>query len=376
MAKNILVIAGELSGDIHASSLIKNLKNINPDLRFLGIGGDLMKEEGVELLYNIDNLSIIGVWEIIAKLKYVREAYKKVCSEVKKNRPVAAILVDYPGFNLTLAKYLKKHKIPVIYYITPQVWAWGKSRIKTIKRTVSKALVIFKFEEDLFKQYGINSTFIGHPLMDKDEVLNIPDKKNIGLEDGKITIALLPGSRESEVKRLLPIMIKTAEILSKKLNVQFLLLKSSGIDDNLYNKLSKNSRIKLYSIKDNSYGCLGVSDFVFTSSGTATLECAIMEKPMLITYKTSFLTAILFKLFAKTKFIGLVNIIAKKEVSPEILQYNAKPVILANKIFSILSSENKKEKQIEALKEVKKTLGARGAAKRAAEIINDFITKL
>ena len=376
MTKNILVVAGEVSGDIHASNLIKNLKNIDSDLHFMGIGGDLMKKEGVELIYNMDNLSIIGVWEILFKLKYVRAAYRKVCEEIKRRRPVAAILIDYPGFNLTLAKHLKKNGIPVIYYITPQVWAWGKSRIKTIQKTVNKALVIFKFEEELFRQYGIDATFVGHPLMDKNEVIKIPDKKNLGLEDGKDIVALLPGSRESEVKRLLPLMIKTAEIVSKRLDVQFLLLKSSGVDEKLYDKILKNSKIKLHYIKDNSYGCLSISDFVFTSSGTATLECAIMEKPMLITYKTSFLTAILFKIFAKTKFIGLVNIISKKEISPEVLQYDAKPSVLASKIISIMSSESEKKKQIEALKEVKKILGDSGASIGAARIIKDFVTKL
>ena len=309
-------------------------------------------------------------------MKYVRAAYRKVCEEIKRRRPVAAILIDYPGFNLTLAKHLKKSGIPIIYYITPQVWAWGKSRIKTIKKTVDKALVIFKFEEELFRQYGIDATFVGHPLMDKNEVLKIPDKKSLGLEDGKNIVALLPGSRESEVKRLLPVMIKTAELLSKKLNVQFLLLKSSGVNEKLYDGILKNLKIKIHSIRDNSYGCLSISDFVFTSSGTATLECAIMEKPMLITYRTSFLTAILFKIFAKTKFIGLVNIIAKKEISPEVLQYNAKPSVLAKKIISIMSSESEKRKQIEALKEVKKILGVSGASVGAAKIIKDFVTKL
>ena len=370
--KNILIVAGETSGDIHASHLIKNLKTLNPDLAFCGIGGKRMHDAGVEIIYPIENLSIIGVSEIFCKIGHLRQAYKNVMASVVEKSVKTVILVDYPGFNLLLAKALKKKGITVIYYITPQVWAWGKFRIRSIKKYVDKALVIFKFEEDLFRKHSVTATFVGHPLLDAD-VKPYPDKSSLGLVCGKMTIALLPGSRESEIKRKLPIMLKTAELLKKRMDLQFILLKTSSVDEAIYKEILGQSGLTISEIKDNSYGCLSVSDFVLTSSGTATLECAIMERPMLITYQTSLLTGLLFKVFARTRFIGLVNIIAGKIISPEILQYDANPKSLSRAIFSIISSKEKMDKQIKELREVKHSLGTPGGSLRAAGIINNFI---
>ena len=263
--KNILIVAGETSGDIHASNLINNLKKLNSNLSFFGIGGPRMKKEGVTLLYGMENLSIIGVSEIFAKLKDVRSAFKKITAEIKKGATSCAILVDYPGFNLALSKVLKKNKIPVIYYITPQVWAWGKFRLRSIKANIDKAIVIFNFEEKLFRDYGIDATFAGHPLLDRKTDENNLERTSLGLDADKMTIALLPGSRDQEVKRLLPFMLKTAYLISQKKDVQFVLLKSSSVSEKIYDELSKESKTPIKVVKDNTYGCLGVSDFVFTS---------------------------------------------------------------------------------------------------------------
>jgi len=369
MKKNILIIAGETSGDIHASNLIKNLKTLSAELSFFGIGGKRMLKEGVTLIEDIEKLSIIGVSEIFAKLKYIRRAYKKVIAFTEKTPPDVVILVDYPGFNLAIAKALKRKGLKIIYYITPQVWAWGESRICTIKKYVDKAIVILKFEEDLFKSHKIDATFVGHPLLDIAKVDVLPDKKSLGLDKERLVMALLPGSRESEIKRLLPVMLKTAKLISKEENFQFLLLQSSDVSEKVYEKILERSDLRPAIIKDNTYACLGLSDFVFTSSGTATLETAIMERPMLITYKTSFLTALFFKIFARTSLIGLVNIIAEREIVPEILQYDAKPKRLASEIIKIISSDDKIIEQIQNLRQVKHLLGTPGASLRAARII-------
>lgn len=369
MIKNILIIAGETSGDIHAANLIKNLKTLNPNLRFSGIGGRKMQKEGVNLVATIEKLSIIGVSEIFSKLKHIRNAYKKVMDTVEKTPPDAVVLIDYPGFNLAIAKTLKKKGFRIIYYITPQVWAWGGSRIHLIKKYIDRAIVILKFEEDLFRSHGINATFVGHPLLDIAKTGAVLDKKPLGLEEGRVVIALLPGSREAEIKRMLPVMLKTASLISKQKNVQFVLLESSGVDEKIYKGILEKSGLGIAIVKDNTYGCLSIADFIFISSGTATLESAIMEKPMLITYKTSFLTAFFFKLFARTRFIGLVNIIAEKEIVPEILQYDAKPKMLASTILSIISSDEKLEEQIQNLRQVKHLLGTSGASLRAARIV-------
>jgi len=380
MKHAILVSAGERSGDIHAANLIGNLKTIDPDLAFFGIGGEKMRDAGIELVERMDRLSIIGVSGIVSNLARIRGIYKRILQRVGENPPLCAILVDYPGFNLILARALKKRGIPVIYYITPQIWAWGAFRMRTIKKYVDKAIVILAFEERIFRERGIDAVFVGHPILDSEKK-EIPDRRSLGLDENRTTIALLPGSRESEIKSLLPLMLKTSDILSKKRPLQFILLQSSGVSGSVYDRIIKTSRLFPAVIKDDTRGCLSVSDFVFTASGTATLECAIMEKPALITYKLPFLSFCLAKIFAKTKKpiiekkrrIGLVNIIAGRLVIPEILQYAATPHRLASEILSIISSEKKMKKQVEGLRLVKNTLGLAGASKRAAGIINDFL---
>ena len=375
MKKTILITAGEASGDTHAANLVKNLKKLNPDLNFFGIGGKKMQNAGVELVERMEKLSIIGIFEVFAKLKEIRLVYKKITDRIAKTPPDIAILVDYPGFNLTLAKLLKKRKVPVVYYITPQVWAWWKSRIYTIKKCVNKAIVILKFEEDLFKEYGIDATFVGHPLLDR-EIPEVPvDRKSLKLDADKFTIALLPGSRESEINNMLPVMLETARLILKEKDAQFILLKSSSVGEDTYSKILHNIKLPVAVVKDNVCGCLSVSDFVFITSGTATLESAAMERPMLITYKTSFITSLLFKIFAKTPFIGLVNIIAKRKIVPEILQYDARPERLAREILTIISSKEKLEKQVQNLRWVKSMLGTSGASLRAARIVNELTKK-
>lgn len=380
MKNPILVSAGETSGDIHAANLIKNLKTLNPNLRFFGIGAERMEAGGVDLVQRMDKFSVVGTWEALVKLGGIRKVYKKLMEKAKKEKPTVAILIDYPGFNLTLARGLKKMGVKVVYYITPQVWAWGGFRVHLIKKYVDKAIVILRFEEGFFKKYGIDAAFVGHPLLDREPVSPGPDKKSLGLDAEKFTIALLPGSREKEVREILPLMLEASVLIAKKKDVQFILLKTSGVDEASYEGVLKKSRVPLSIIKDDTYGCLSISDFVFTASGTATLENVIMEKPMLITYKTSFLTFLLFKIFAKTprftkrSCIGLVNIIAGKEVVPEILQYDAKPKNLASGILGIISSKEKMEKQVQDLRQVKHALGTSGASLRAARIIEGFIT--
>ncbi|MGB2706067.1 MAG: lipid-A-disaccharide synthase, partial [Candidatus Omnitrophota bacterium] len=376
MKHAILISAGERSGDIHAANLVGNLKKLNPDLDFFGIGGGKMGAQGVDLVERMDKLSIIGLSGIVSNLGRIRSIYKRILDRVKKDPPRAAILVDYPGFNLILARALKKRGIPVIYYITPQVWAWGAFRIRSIKKYVDKAIVILAFEEKIFQNYGINATFVGHPILDGGK--DLPEVKLLGLDENKTTVALLPGSRAQEVKNLLPLMLEAAGLISKEKSVQFVLLESSGVSNDIYEAILKKYPISPALIKDNTRGCLSIADFVLTASGTATLECAIMERPALITYKLSFLSFVLAKIFAKTKTpiiekkrrIGLVNIIAGKVVLPEILQYSATPRRLASEVLSIISSKEKMERQIEELRRVKNALGSPGASFRAARIVN------
>lgn len=374
MTKRILISAGESSGDLHASILIRELKKINPNLEFFGLGCDKMEKEGVRLLERMDSLSIVGVWEIVAKLKFIKNLFKKLADEVSKEKADLAVLIDYPGFNLILARMLKSRGIPCVYYITPQFWAWGTWRIIFFKRYIKKAITILKFEEDFLKERGIDAAFVGHPLLDEHlELFACGDAKSaFGLNPDKFVIALLPGSRDLEVKRMLPVMIETARFLKGAKDVQFIISQSPNVDKKIFeDNIPKDFDAPL--VKGDIYKVLCAADFALTSSGTITLQLAIAEKPMLITYITSLSTYILAKIFVKTADIGLVNIIAKKTIVPEILQHKAKPRRLADEILRIISSPSEMMSMESDLRKVKQSLGTSGASKRAAEIINNFL---
>lgn len=368
--KNILIIAGEPSGDVRGAELIGELRKLVPSLSFWGIGGDRMAGEGVDLVEHVRELSIVGAWEALKKLAKIRAQYKMIITAVGERKPLAAILIDYPGFNLMVAKELHSRGIPVVYYIIPQVWAWGKGRTRSIKKYVDKPVVLFNFEKKFLKDFGIDAEFAGHPLMDK-----IPADLAAGNENGPLNVALLPGSRKHEVTSLFPVMLDAAElILEKRKDAVFTIAESSNVASALYDKpLSDHPRLKISRIKDNTISALSKADFVIVASGTATLETAIMERPMIIIYKAAPITFILYKLVSDVRYLGLVNIIAGKEVVPELLQHNATPEKIARTMFGILEDRTALSEMTNNLKIVKSALGEKGASKRAAEAVKRFL---
>jgi len=376
--KNILIVAGEISSDLHAASLIKELKKLNPEIRFFGLGGKTMLGEKVDLIYNLTDLATVGFWDVMKNFVKFRRIFKKTLDFIQKRKPHLAILVDYPGFNLRLAKELKKRNIPVIYYISPQVWAWGKSRIKKIKDTVELMLVLFKFEEQFYKKYNINAIFVGHPLLDrvkpslsKDDFL-----KRFSLPPTKYTVSLLAGSRINEVKMHLPIMLKTASLIYEKLKeVKFLILKPYGLDDKLYQRYLLRYKIPLYLISDATYDGLSISDFALVCAGTATLETALLNIPMAIIYKLSFINWLILRPLIKVPYIGMVNIIRGKKIIPEFIQFKAKPKNIAQYIIETISDEEKIKRIKDSLLETRAYLGQPQASLRAAELIYNFLEK-
>ena len=370
MDKNILIIAGEPSGDTRAGELLREIKPLLPGIHFWGIGGDNMKREGAELIEHVSKLSMVGVWEVVKNLSKIKEQYKNVTGEVLKRKPAMAILIDYPGFNLKVASFLRKLNIPVVYYIIPQIWAWGGGRIKTIKKVVDKALVLFDFEEKLLKEAGIDCNFVGHPLLDAAPV-SITDRAG----EKETTIALLPGSRKSEIQSMFPVMLDAAENIHKKMeNVRFIVAENSNIQKYLYDSLiSGHDGLRISHVTNDIWSCLDRSDFAIVTSGTATLETAVMEKPMVISYRTSPLNAFLFRAFANVPYIGLVNIIAGREVAPEILQEDATPENISHKVLEIINDKGLMIRTKEELKKVKARLGDKGAARKAAGKISGFI---
>jgi len=376
--KNILIVAGEASGDLHGSNLVKAIKDIEPRINFFGLGGKRLKQAGVDLHFDLTEIAVVGIFEVLKNIKKFKSAFRCVLREIDRQRPDLAILIDYPGFNLRLAEELKKRSIPVIYYISPQVWAWGKGRIKKIKRLVLRIIVVFKFEEELYLKHNIPVSFVGHPLLDivksktsKEEFLS-----RIGLDTKNLTFSLLPGSREKEVKALLPIMLKTSELIYKEIpNSQFLILRSPTTKEDIFNDIVSRFQVPVKQVTDMTYDGLNASDFALVASGTATLEAAILGVPMVILYKVSFLTWVYLKTAIKIPCIGLVNVIKQKKIIEEFIQYNARPKKISRYIISTIKDKDKINNIKQGLSEVTRLIGEKGANLRAAKVILDLLNK-
>ena len=374
--KKILIVAGEPSGDLHASNLVKDLKALDPDLKFFGLGGKMSKEAGVDTIFDISKLALVGLVEVWKNIFTVGKVYKGLLDKIDAEKPDLAILVDYPGFNLRLAKELKKRSIPVVYYISPQVWAWGRDRVNIIKRCVTKIVVFFKFEEELYKTYSIDAEFAGHPLLDTVKVSRSRSDtlKAHGLAEGKTTIALLPGSRALEINTLLPVMVRSAKLINERMkNTQFIIAKYSGLPMDMYKKIIGPSGLDIKIAESDAYNVVGSADFAIVTSGTATLETAIIGTPLVIVYKANLLTYLVYKFVATIPFLGIVNIIAGKEIAPEMLQYDATPENISSTVVSILSDPGKLKEMKEGLAGVKSSLGAPGARMRAAKAVLSVI---
>ena len=375
MSKKIFISAGERSGDIHAARLAAEIKKIDPDISLAGIGGADMASRGVSLFYRTDRMGIIGIPDIFRHLKKIKAMFRLFLEKAERERPDLAILVDYPGFNLALAGALKKRGVRVVYYVSPQVWAWGRWRIKRIKKYVEKMIVFFKFEKELYERHGVNAEFVGHPLLsDARPSVGVDEaRKNLGLEEKKKTIALLPGSRAREIAALLPVMAGAVKKLYKRHNdIQVLIVRSANLEKEIFEAPLKGLEAP-YRIIENTggelYNCLSVSDLAVVSSGTAALECAVMGTPMIIVYKVSLFTAIAMKLFIRTRFIGLVNILAGREIAPELIQFECTENNVLSRAERVLFEPGASESMRKDLAEVKNSLGDEGASRRAAQSV-------
>jgi lipid-A-disaccharide synthase len=371
-----MIVAGEASGDLQAANLVKSLKFLNPHIKFFGLGSKKMQAEGVKIIYDMSQLAVVGFFEVIKHLGAFNRIFKTMVRLLETKKPDAIILVDYPGFNLRLAKAAKEKNIPVIYYISPQIWAWGKGRIEEIKKCVDKMIVIFGFEENIYKKAGVKVSFVGHPFLDivKPEWKKEETIKTCHMKHDSIKIALMPGSRKKEIEKHLPAMLAACKIIKNKMpNAEFIISRIKELDQNLYNKIIRRSVIKPHCLDNKPYEAMDIADLVIASSGSATLEIAIMEKPMLVIYKTSFLTWLLAKNLIKIPDIGLVNIVAGQRIVPELTQFNVTPKNIAKESLDILTNHKKIHEIKEALKKVRAKLGETGASSRAAHAIHKFL---
>ncbi len=328
-----------------------------------------MIEEGMTPLFSSSDLAVVGLVEIIRHLGPILRAFRRTVRFLREERPDLLVLVDYPEFNMLIAKRARNLGIPVFYYITPQVWAWRQGRVKRLRKTVDKMAVILPFEEEFFRKRGLEATFVGHPLLDvvkKNEDTG-EFRARLGILEHVPLIGLLPGSRESEVERLLPLMLETAHHISlKRPETRFVLPLAPSIDlDQIPKERINTQGVQI--VTGQTYDAMGACDALLLASGTVTLEAAILGVPMVVTYKVSPITYRLGKLLVKVPYVSLVNLVAGREVIPEILQDQAEPETLARALLKLLESPHR-EKIKEDLNRLVKSLGTPGAANRAAEL--------
>jgi len=373
--KRLLIVAGEASGDLNASLLVKSLKERNPSLKISGVGGRLMQQAGVEIYCDIEELAVLGLFDVLKKLPKFNSLKNLILKKIKELKPLAIILVDFSGFNLRLAKAINL-KVPTIYYVSPQVWASRQKRIETIRKYISKMIVLFEFEKRFYQERGINVDFVGHPLLDivrpkkeKEEFM-----RQYHLVPRQTYIALLPGSRKAEILHILPIMLRTAVYIKRAMpQTQFILAKSPNVKMQYYTQLIQEYALEVTLVEEQTYDCLNIADFCLVASGTATLETAIMQKPFLIIYRLSWLNYFLYRPQVKLEYIGMVNIVAGKKIIPEFIQYNARPRVIADYVVYALGHERLLAEIKNSLAQIRTLLGEGGASARAAEIILKFL---
>ncbi len=376
-SKKLLIIAGEASGDLHGSNLIRELRNLNSHIQLFGIGGDRMKKEGLELVYHIDKLSVMGFFEVLSKLRLIREVMKTMLRLAEEREPDLVVLIDYPGFNLRFAGKVKKMGIPIAYYISPQVWAWGGNRVKKMRGLIDKMIVILPFEEEIYKNFEIDCEFVGHPLLEVVRpVLSKEDfQSRFDLRKNQVLLGLIPGSRWQEVERILPIMVETAELLGSRIrNLRVMLGLAPGLEKQRVERVLEQFKTRVEIVEDLTYDLMKHSDILLVTSGTATLESAILGTPFLVLYKTSFWTYLFAKSLVSIPNIALANVIAGKRIVPEYIQRRAVPKDIAEEAYDILTSKQRYKSIQNELMSVKEKIGEAGASKRAAQVINGIIS--
>ena len=371
-SKKILLVAGEVSGDLHGSHLVEAIQSIDPEIQFFGVGGEGLKRAGMKLLYPSQSLSVVGITEVLLKLRPILRALRGLKKSLDRERPDLIILIDFPDFNLRLAKIAHRRGIPILYYVSPQVWAWRPKRIKLIARLVKKMIVLFPFEVPLYEAAGVDVEWVGHPLLDTVRPALSKEKafQQLGLDPKRRTIGLLPGSRMHEVERLLPPLLASADVLQREIpDLQFVVPLAPGIPKTILSPWMKNISVPVIVVEGFTYDAMNLSDLLIVASGTATLEGAILGKPMVIIYKVSLLSYWIARALIRVDHIGLVNLVAEKEIAPELIQRDVNPRRIADEALRILRDPLLSRKMVESMGEVRQKLGEPGAAQRAAHIV-------
>ncbi|OGP93512.1 MAG: lipid-A-disaccharide synthase [Deltaproteobacteria bacterium RBG_16_48_10] len=375
-SKKILMIAGEASGDLHGTHLVEAIHRIDPHVQFLGVGGAGLERAGMKILYPSRALSVVGITEVLPKIRSILKALRILKQSLDQEKPDLVVLIDFPDFNLRLAKQAYQRNIPVLYYISPQVWAWRSGRVKQIARWVKKMIVFFPFEVPIYENAGVDVHWVGHPLIDiaKPTLSREEALRQFGLDPKRIAIGLLPGSRPSEIERLLPTLLDAGRLLQKEIpTLQFIIPLASSISRAMVSSFLEKTSLPVTLIKDQTYDVMNISELLITASGTATLEGGILGTPMVILYKVSRLSYWIGRVLVHVDHIGLINLVAGERIVPELIQEEATPQRIAEEALRILKDPTLRQRMRESMTEVRQSLGEPGATERAARIVYSFM---
>ena len=368
------IIAGEASGDLHGANLIASLKKKDPHAKIRAWGGNLMKKQGAMLVKHYRDLAFMGFVEVLLHLRTILKNLSFCKKDILKFKPDAIILIDYPGFNLKVAKFAHQYNIKVYYYISPQVWAWKKRRVHTIKKVVDKMLVILPFEKDFYDEYRVDAHYVGHPLLDELSRVKYITKNNFirqnNLDPKKEIIALLPGSRKQEVTRMLGVMLK---VVDKFPDYQFVIGCAPSLPESFYNSLIGNENVSL--VFNKTYQLLQVASAALVTSGTATLETALFYVPEVVCYKGNHISYLIAKNLIKVKYISLVNLIMNKPVLKELIQNDLTPENISEELKQLLTNHKRQRQLLDDYEELRCVLGNAGASSNAASIIFSDLNK-
>ncbi len=371
----LLISCGEPSGEFYAAELVAELRKQHPDLEAVGLGGDRLAAEHVRLLAHLKDLAVVGLFEVLSHLRRIKTLFDSVVAEAARFRPDVAVLIDYPDFNLRLARELKKLGIPVVYYVSPQLWAWRRGRIKDVKRDVAKMLVIFPFEEQIYRDAGVPVTFVGHPLIDhmRPPADRAAIARKLGLEGDRPVIALLPGSRNKEVGFNLPPMMGAVRLLrEKRPDLQFILAAAPHLRADA---LQEAKRIGVIVKEGATRDVLSAARVAVVASGTATVETALTLTPMVVVYRLSALTYTLGKPLLSVSNYAMVNLIAGRVVVPELIQGDFTPSRVTEETLRVLDEGASRTEMLKNLEEVREKLGRGGATRRAADEVSGFLSQ-
>ena len=377
--KKVMIIAGEASGDQHAALLVSAALKKNSDIEFFGIGGENMRAASVKTLVDAADMAVVGLIEVLAHRKVIFGALNQMRSLLVEKRPDLLILVDYPEFNLRLAKAAKDAGIKVLFYISPQVWAWRQKRVHTIRERVDMMAVVFPFEVEFYEQHHVPVRYVGHPLVNEVKASKSRTEllAEFSLHAERPVVGIFPGSRKSEIKRLLPILLDAARlILKQQPDVQFVMPLASTIDESFLDIKDDPLRPYINIIPRRSYDVIESCDAIMTVSGTVTLEIALMKKPMVIINKVAWLTYHIVSRMLKIDHIGLCNIVADKRLVPELIQQDAKPTLIADEIIRFLNDADYLQRTVASLEIVREQLGNVNATEQVAQLTLDMLNEV